>query len=349
MRVWSVTSLGVNLTPIVTREKTSLNGLRGKSLAVDAPNYLYQFLAVVRLGYGVPLKDSKGNLTSHLGGLIFRATSLIAEYDIKLVFVFDGQPSELKQEELRRRSVLRSQASDEWREAQQRGDRKKAFSKAVGSTRLTKSMIEDAKVVLNFLGIPYVVAPSEAEAQAAHMAIMGSVWAANSRDYDCLLFGAPRLARYVTISGSEFLPSKGVSRKLIPEIIHLDRFLSNLELSREQLVDLAILIGTDYNQGVHGIGPKTALRLMREYGALENLQMDMGEEITKRYKEIRNLFLNPSVTDDYSTNYGALNEEQLLGFLVGERGFDKKRVELAIKRMRSFYSSRSQTGLRMWL
>jgi flap endonuclease-1 len=344
-----VTSLGVNLTPIVTREKTSLNGLRGKSLAVDAPNYLYQFLAVIRLEYGVPLKDSKGNLTSHLGGLIFRTTRLIAEYDLKLVFVFDGQPPELKLEELRRRSALRSQASEEWKEAQRRGDREKAFSKAVASTRLTRSMIDDAKTVLNCLGIPYVVAPSEAEAQAAHMASMGSVWAANSRDYDCLLFGAPRLARYVTISGSEFLPSKGISRRLVPEIIYLDRFLSNLGLSREQLVDLAILIGTDYNQGVRGIGPKTALKLVRECGSLENLPSDIGEEIPKQYQEVRDLFLNPAVTDVYSTNYGTLDEEKLLGFLVDERGFERRRVETAVQRMKIFYSSRSQTGLGMWL
>lgn len=325
-----------------------MNGLRGKSLAVDAPNYLYQFLAVVRLEYGVPLKDPKGNPTSHLSGLIFRSTRLIVEYDLKLVFVFDGQPPELKLEELRRRSALRTQASEEWKEALEKGDREKAFSKAVTSTRLTRSMIEDAKTVLNYLGIPYVDAPGEAEAQAAHMASMGSVWAANSRDYDCLLFGAPRLARYVTISGSEFLPSKGISRRLIPEIVYLEKFLSSLGLSREQLVDLAILIGTDYNQGVRGIGPKTALRLMREFGSLESLPSDIRGEIPKQYLEVRELFLNPAVNDVYRTNYGTMDEGKLLGFLVDERGFERKRMETVIQRMRSFYSSRSQTGLGMW-
>ena len=325
-----------------------MNGLRGKSLAVDAPNYLYQFLTVVRLEYGVPLKDPKGNPTSHLSGLIFRSTRLIVEYDLKLVFVFDGQPPELKLEELRRRSALRTQASEEWKEALEKGDREKAFSKAVTSTRLTRSMIEDAKTVLNYLGIPYVDAPGEAEAQAAHMASMGSVWAANSRDYDCLLFGAPRLARYVTISGSEFLPSKGISRRLIPEIVYLEKFLSSLGLSREQLVDLAIIIGTDYNQGVRGIGPKTALRLMREFGSLESLPSDIRGEIPKQYLEVRELFLNPAVNDVYRTNYGTMDEGKLLGFLVDERGFERKRMETVIQRMRSFYSSRSQTGLGMW-
>jgi len=174
------------------------------------------------------------------------------------------------------------------------------------------------------------------------------VWAANSRDYDCLLFGAPRLARYVTISGSEFLPSKGISRRLIPEIVYLEKFLSSLGLSREQLVDLAILIGTDYNQGVRGIGPKTALRLMREFGSLESLPSDIRGEIPKQYLEVRELFLNPAVNDVYRTNYGTMDEGKLLGFLVDERGFERKRMETVIQRMRSFYSSRSQTGLGMW-
>ena len=341
--------MGVNLTPITVKEKTSLNGLRGKSLAVDAPNYLYQFLAVVRLEYGIPLKDQKGNPTSHLSGLIFRSTRLIAEYDIKLVFVFDGQPPKLKLEELKRRSALRMQASEEWEQAIQRGDREKAFSKAVTSTRLTRSMIEDAKTVLDCLGVPYVEALGEAEAQAAHMASMGSVWAANSRDYDSILYGAPRLARYVTISGSEFLPSKGIARRLVPEIIHLDKLLNSLGLSQTQLIDLAILIGTDYNQGVRGIGPKTALKLMREYHSLENLPSSIRDEIPDCYQEVRDLFLNPDVTDSYRTNYGTLNEDRLLSFLVDERGFDRKRLETVVQRMRSFYSSRSQTGLGMWL
>jgi len=341
--------LGVKLTPIILRDKTSLNGLRGKSLAVDANNVLYQFLSVVRLEYGIPLQDSKGNPTSHLGGLMFRATRLISDYDIKLVFVFDGQPPKLKMEELRRRSGLRLKAAKEWEEAVQRGDRAKAFSKAVTSTRLTQTMIQDAKTLLAYLGIPYVEAPSEAEAQAAHMAMLGSVWAANSRDYDSLLFGAPRLARYVTVSGREFLPSKGVSRKLVPEVIYLDKLLAALGLLQRQLIDLAILIGTDYNEGVKEIGPKTALKLIRKHGSLEKLPEEVKIQLPENFEEVRSIFQEPDVTDEYNTSNKGLNEEKLYEFLVQDRGFNQKRVETVVKRMREFYSARSQTGLRMWL
>jgi flap endonuclease-1 len=341
--------MGVNLTPIIVKETMSLDSLRGKSLAVDANNMLYQFLSVIRLQYGTPLQDSKGRPTSHLGGLIFRSSRLICDYDIKLVFVFDGEPPRLKFEELKRRSIIRFEAKKEWEEAVVMGDEERAFSKAVTSTRLTRDMIEDSKRVLRHLGVPYVEAPGEAEAQAAHMARIGGVWAANSRDYDSLLFGAPRLARYVTISGSEYLPSKGISRRLVPEVIHLDKLLDTLGISWEELIDLAILIGTDYNMGVKGVGPKTALKLIKEHGRLENLPSEIRAQIPENYEEVRRLFKEPKVTDNYSTNYTDLDEEGLRRFLVGEKGFAEERVETVVKRMKNFYSTRRQTGLGMWL
>jgi len=341
--------MGVNLTPILVREKVSLNFFRGKSFAVDANNMLYQFLSVIRLRYGTPLQDSKGIPTSHLGGLVFRATRLICDYDIKLIFVFDGEPPRLKLEELKRRSMIRSKAKKEWEEAVAVGDEGRAFSKAVTSTRLTQAMIEDSKKVLRCLGIPYVEAPGEAEAQAAHMARMGRVWAANSRDYDSLLFGAPRLARYVTISGSEYLPSKGISRKLVPEVIYLDKLLDSLGINEEQLLDLAILIGTDYNMGIKGVGPKTALKLIREHGRLEDLPPKMRARVSENYEEVRGLFMEPEVIEDYSTNYTSLDEEGLHRFLEEEKGFSAGRIETVISRMKKYYSTRRQTGLGMWL
>jgi flap endonuclease-1 len=340
--------MGVNLTPIIRKEKSSLNGLRGRTLAVDASVTLYQFLSVIRLDYGVPLQDSRGRPTSHLTGLLYRATRLICDYDIRLVFVFDAAPPLLKQEELRRRSLIRLEAQRQWEDAVAQGDREKAFSKAVTSTRLTRPMIEEAKRLLQYLGIPQLQAPSEAEAQAAHMCQMGRVWAANTQDYDCLLYGAPRLTRYVTIAGTEYLPSKRAARKLVPEIIHLDRTLNSLGIGRDQLIDLAILIGTDYNRGIKGIGPKTALKLVKQYGTIECLPTELRAQVTENYGDIRRLFKEPEVTDNYTTNYGSLDEEGLRQFLVQERGFSLQRVEAVIERMRKFYSTRTQTGLGQW-
>jgi len=340
--------LGVNLTPIVVRHLVRLENLAGRKLAVDANNYLYQFLALVRLPDGVPLRSPDGTVTSHLAGLLYRTTRLISDYGLNLIFVFDGKPPEHKAKEIEKRRAMREKATEKWQEALAAGDYAAAFSKAVMTSRLTQSMVEDAKKLLDVLGVPFVQAPSEAEAQAAYMAGRGDVWASSSRDYDSLLFGTPRLLRYLTISGREFLPSKRASRPLKPELIILEEFLSECGITRLQLIDLAILIGTDFNEGVKGIGPKTALKLMRKYGAIENLSGDVRREIPAYYEDVRRLFLEPEVTSEYTTDYRQPKEEELYTFLCGERGFSRDRVEKAVERIKGSRKAIEQADLKRW-
>ncbi|UCE44511.1 MAG: flap endonuclease-1 [Candidatus Bathyarchaeota archaeon] len=341
--------MGVNLTPIIVKRILGLEELRGKSLAVDANNMLYQFLSLIRTRDGTPLKDSRGHVTSHLVGLMFRSTRLIYTYGIDLIFVFDGKPPELKEREIMKRRRLREKAKLEWEKAVEAGDYDTAWSKAVMTSRLTKSMTEDAKRLLELLGIPYIQAPSEAEAQAAHMAKKGDVWASCTRDYDSLLFGTPRLLRYLTISGREFLPSKGVSRPLKPELIDLEKLLSHHELTHRQLIDLAILIGTDFNKGIRGIGPKTALKLIRKHSKIEELPHDVRIRVSDNFESVRRTFLEPDVIFDYNLEYGKLSEEELHHFLCEKREFSKSHVETGIERMKRFYSARKQTGLERWV
>jgi flap endonuclease-1 len=207
--------------------------------------------------------------------------------------------------------------------------------------RLTRDALDDAKRLLGLLGIPWVQAPGEGEAQAAHMAGRGDVWAANSRDYDSLLFGAPRLVRYLTISGEEWLPSKGRARKLEPELIELDAMLGKLGITREQLIDLSILVGTDFNRGVKGIGPKTALKLIKRHGSIEALPGDTLENVAPHYREVRDIYLKPDVTTEYDVAPGKLDEAGLRSFLCGERGFSAERVDTLIERMRQAGRQRS--------
>ncbi len=326
-----------------------LEDLAGRTLAVDANNFLYQFLALIRTPEGIPLKAPDGTVTSHLAGLLYRTTRLVSEYGLGLTFVFDGKPSEYKQREIEKRRQLREKATKEWHEALDAGDYAKAFSKAVMSSRLTRPLIQDAKTLLTLLGLPYVQAPSEAEAQAAYMAREGDVWASSSRDYDSLLFGTPRLVRYLTISGREYLPSKMTSRLLRPEIITLDEFLSGIAITREQLVDLAILIGTDFNEGIRGIGPKTALRLVREHGRIDDLPDEIMKKVPGHYGDVRMLFLEPNVTSEYTTSYGPLKEDELYDFLCGQKGFSKARVRSAVERLRVSRGRMEQSDLKRWL
>ncbi|RLF15356.1 MAG: flap endonuclease-1 [Thermoprotei archaeon] len=340
--------MGVQLAKLVAKRVVELSSLKGRRLAVDANNVLHQFLALVRKPDGSLLTDPAGRVTSHLVGLAFRATRLLYEYDVDLVFVFDGRPPKLKEAEVAKRKLAKEKAEREWREALARGDLAKAFSKAVVTGRLTREMVDDAKRLLKLLGIPFIEAPQEAEAQAAFMASRGDVWASNSRDYDSLLFGSPRLVRYVTISGTEFLPSKGIVRPLKPEIIELEATLKLHGLTREQLVDIAILLGTDFNEGVKGVGPIKALKLIKSYGRLEALPPTIKSKLPPNYEEVREIFLNPKVTADYSISYGGLDEEGLRRFLCDEKGFSEERVETLIERMRAFYSKKRQLSLERW-
>ncbi len=341
--------MGVNLTPIMIKKILRLQNLRGKSFAVDANNTLYQFLALIRMPDGTPLQDSNCNITSHLAGLVFRSTRLICDYNMRLVFVFDGEPPKLKQREIVKRRELREKATSEWKAALKAGDYITAFSKAVMTSRLTRPMTEDAKRLLQLLGIPFVQAPSEAEAQTAYMAFKGDVWAASSKDYDSLLFGAPRLLRYLTISGKEFLPSKGIARPLKPELINLSSFLSHCGITREQLIDMAILMGTDFNRGIKGIGPKTAVNLLKKYGKIENTPAEIRSKIeSQNYEHVRKIFLQPPVTSNYTLKYDCLNEDELTDFLCNQRDFSRQRVETVIQRMKKFYANKKQTELEKW-
>jgi len=341
--------LGVNLTPIIVKKKIQLRDLRGKSLAVDANNVLHQFLALIRTRTTFPLMGPNGIITSHLVGLLYRTVHLISKYHLTLVFVFDGKSPPLKRREIEKRRRIKEKALIEWQRSLEKGDYAEAFSKAVMTGSLTSEMIEDAKKLLELLGIPYVQAPAEAEAQAAYMAKRGDVWASSSRDYDSLLFGTPRLVRYLTIEGKEFLPSRGVSRPLEPELIILEEMLSKIGITRGQLIDLAILIGTDFNEGIKGIGPKTALKLIKKYGKIERLPLKIREKIDSNYEDIRKIFLEPKVINDYSVEYKPFKEEELYEFLCVKKGFSRPRVERAVKRLKSAQEKIQQPSLEMWI
>ena len=324
--------MGVLLTPIAIKQDLALEDLRGKRVAVDANGELYQFLALIRLRDGSPLKDSHGRITSHLSGLFYRTTRLIADYEMELVFVFDGKPPALKFAEIHRRRTIKERYDAEHAAAIETGDLAKAYSKATMTSRLTREMAAEARELLRLMGLPVVDAPSEGEAQASHIATRGDVWAAASKDYDCLLFGTPRLVRFLTISGKEFLPSKGAFRAITPELIDTGEMLAHYNITREQLIDLAILIGTDFNEGIKGIGPKKALKLVSEFGSIENMPAEIQEPLAPLAPAIRDIFLHPDVVNDYRIEFRGADTEGIMRFLCDEREFSRERVINALKR-----------------
>ena len=329
-------------------EQTSFKALFGRSFAIDASIELHQFLALIRKRDGTLFTDPQGRVTSHLIGLLTRTSRLITDYKIRPVYVFDGRPNPLKRRTIDARRRVQQKAQAEYAQAIAAKDYSRAWSKVVMTGRVTGEILADAKRLLSLMGIPWFDALEDAEAQASFMAARGDVWAVGSKDYDCLLYGAPILARYLTLTGREYLPSKRISRRLIPELVKLSDNLEALGISREQLVDLALLVGTDFNEGVKGIGPKKALDTIRKYGSLETLPGGIKEKLPADLQEIRNIFLSPRVSREYSLKRSRPDPDGITRFLSGERGFSQDRVEKVAEQLTKA-ESQGDSQLGEWL
>ncbi len=339
--------LGTNIGELLKRETSSLTKLSGKALAIDALNAIYQFLAIIRLPNGTLLRDRRGRATSHLMGLFYRTINFL-EHGIKPIYVFDGRPPRLKEKTLEERRLIKEKFSREWREALEQGDMVKAFKKSVMTAHVDDVIISESKELLTLMGVPWVQAPSEGEAQAAYMASRGDVWASASQDYDSLLFGAPRLVRNLTIAGKKYYPKKGIVEDLIPEVIRLDEVLSSLGITREQLIDVAMLVGTDYNEGVKGIGPKTALKLIKRYGSIEEVVRARRIELGFDPEEVRRIFLNPEVSDQYELIWGEPEYAGIREFML-ERDFSAERVDRGLERLRKAVERWRSESLIRWI
>jgi flap endonuclease-1 len=325
-----VRNVGVELGEIFEKHDIQLSDLSGRVVAIDAFNTLYQFLSIIRQKDGTPLMNSRGEVTSHLSGFLYRTTNLV-EAGIKPVFVFDGKPPDFKARTLEERSKTRDKAMNRWKEALAAG-KEEAFIHAQASSHLKEDMIEDAKTLLGFMGIPVVQAPSEGEAQAAYMAMVEDADFAASQDYDSLLFGAPRVVRNLTVTGKRKLPRKNIYIDVNPEIIELGDALTANDITREQLIDIALLVGTDYNPGIKRIGPKTAMKLIKQHGGIEAVLVEKGEGI-ENLQEIKDFFLFPDVISDYKISWKSPKESEITDFLCSRHDFSEVRVKGAVGRL----------------
>ena len=341
--------MGVNLSDLTEPKSMEMEDLRGKKVAIDTYNIVYQFMSAIRQPDGYPLCDSKGRTTSHLTGLLHRTASLI-EAGIEPVFVFDGKPHPLKQATLDGRKERREKAEQEWKDAVERGDMKTAHTKAQQTSRMTDEVKESAKELIRYMGLPIVDAPSDGEQEAAYICRRKDVWATASQDFDSLLFGTPVLLRNLTMTGRRKVPGKDIYREIKTEVIDSEEFLRNLGISREQLVDMCILMGTDFNTGIKGIGPKKALKLVRDNGDLESVLRKIGEDIPD-YQEIRGIFLDYEGSDDYSVEHGPLDRQAVVDMLTSY-DFSADRVNSALDRIESARKEeepkRKQKALDAW-
>jgi flap endonuclease-1 len=338
--------MGVNLSDIIQSQKCSLEDFADKTVAIDAYNVIYQFLTNIRTQDGSMLMDDQGRPTSHLTGLFSRTAKLVS-LGIKPIFVFDGKPHELKTRTIQKRQAVKEKAKAEYQLALETGDFERARMKAAQSTHLTSEMVADTQRLLGYLGIPWLQAPSEGEAQACYLAQKGDAWAVVSQDFDALLFGASRLIRNLTVSGRRKVPGQNRYVNVEPEMIDVDFVLSALGLDRNQLIDMSILVGTDFNPGVKGYGPKKALKALREFKDLETVIKEKELEIPD-YDLVQKIFREPPTTDDYNIQWSAVDSEKVYEFLCEERNFSTDRVKSTLVSFEKFKGAVAQKSLDQW-
>ncbi len=341
--------MGVSLTELVKGRDIDFDFLKGRIVAIDAYNIIYAFLSTIRDRFtGEPLRDSKGRITSHLSGLFYRSSRML-DAGITPVFVFDGKPPEFKQKTIEERMKIRKGAEAKWKQALKEGDVEKVRLYSQGAIRLTEEMAEEAKHLLGLMGISWVQAPSEGEAQATHMLKKAQVWAVGSQDWDSLLFGADRMVRNLTVSGRRKVSGKERHTDIAPELIELEPVLKSLGITHDQLIMLGILIGTDYNpKGVKGVGPKTALKLVKEKKTLGKVFSGVEWGFDASPEDIFNFFKEPPVKDVHLKKE-KLDPQGLVLFLSEEHDFSRERVESGARKLEKLSEVRKQQGLGSFL
>ena len=349
MGVKNLSALFAN-SSIDLRRNIAFSDLNEKVIGLDAFNQLFQFLASIRDDRGRSLSDGEGRVTSHLIGILTRNSVLLQE-GVKMAYVFDGKSHPLKSQEKEKRRELTRLATIEYEKALKEDDLVKAKKFAQRTVKLTSEMIDDAKSLLDLMGIPWVQAPSEGEAQAAQMASEGISFATASQDYDALMFGSPKMIRNLNISGRRNLPG-GKSIEIKPELIELSDLLRGLEITHEQLIDLGILLGSDFNPGFKKVGPKTAYKFIKKHGDFETILKNEAliNSIETPYEEIRKIFLEPDVNKGIKLDLdGKFQADKIKDFLINQRGFSEGRYTGIIdKTAREIDDLESQSSLSDW-
>ena len=308
---------------------------------------IYSFLIAVRSD-GQQLMSEAGETTSHLMGLFYRTLRMV-DNGIKPLYVFDGSPPKLKSGELAKRFQRKSEAHEQHEEAKETGTAEDVEKFSRRTVRVTREHNEECRRLLKLMGVPFIVAPTEAEAQCAVLARAGKVYAAASEDMDTLTFNTPVLLRHLTFSEQ---------RKEPIQEIELAKVLEGLQMEMDQFIDLCCLLGCDYLDPIPKVGPNSALKLIREHGTLAAVVESMQSgALRSKYTipedypalEARELFLHPDVRDadheDCDFKWESPDTEGLIQFLVTEKGFNEDRVRSGASRLGKNMKSQQQSRL----
>ncbi|MDE1825037.1 MAG: flap endonuclease-1 [Candidatus Micrarchaeota archaeon] len=340
------------------KEQIEMEELAGRRLAIDAYNTIYQFISIIRGPDGTPLTDSKNRVTSHLSGLFYRTINVL-EKGIVPIFIFDGKPPLLKQRTLEARANQREEAYRGWQQARAKGQLEEARGYAMASSKINEWIIESSKELLGYMGVPYIQAPSEGEAQAARMVMEGTAYAAASQDYDLFLFGSDVIIRNLTVTGRRKLPGKNIYVNVEIERILLHKFLSHFGIDRKRAIWMGMLVGTDFNEGIEKVGPKTALKIVKEHGSLDEIVAYVKEKYNKEFDadpyEVERFFLEPDTIEIQSAELEKVisgskpDRGAIIRFLCSEHEFSEERIGKYADKLLEVRHGSGQKGINSWL
>ena len=334
--------MGLQIGEIVPRHDVKFEDLKGKIIAVDAFNAIYQFLSSIRQPDGTPLMDKKGKTTSHLSGLFYRNIALLSE-GIKLVYVFDGEYHKLKGRTHEHRADAKLAAQEKYEKAKEDEDIEAMGKYARGFVKLDEEKVEESKKLLSAMGIAAVQAPGEGEMQCAQIVKDGEAYAVGSQDYDALVVGGTRLIQNLTLSRRRKTVSGYVD--IAPEVIEYSSVLQELGVDPDQLISLAILVGTDFNPGgVKGIGPKKALALVKQKKYPVEIFREVEHQLDFNWQEVFEIFKKPNVKK-VKVSFPKLNGDTIKEILVKDHDFSLERVEKQMEKLHELKKKGAQRTL----
>lgn len=341
--------MGLQIGEIISKKQIQFSDLKGKTIFVDAFNAIYQFLTTIRQPDGTPLKDSKGNITSHLSGLFYRNIKLITE-GVKLIYVFDGEAPDLKGKTKEKRLEAKKIAKEKYEKAVSEEDVEAMGKYAKSEVYLDEKKIKESKELLQAMGIGVVQAPGEGEAEASYLVEQGLGYAVASQDYDCLMFKTPLLIQNLSMSRKRKTISGYI--EVFPQIIKLSEVLKELEINQEQLICLGILCGTDYNSGgVKGLGPKKSLSIVKEFktkekifNAIKSDEKFEKYEINFVWEDIYNEIEKPNIKKDVKIEFPKVDKDKIKEILL-KYEFSENRIDNQLEKLDDLKKARAQKTL----
>ncbi len=335
--------MGIKFGDLTVKKPIGFEELKNKKVGLDASNVLFQFLSSIRSVDGEPLMDKEGSVTSHLVGIFSRFTNLM-EKGIKFAVCFDGIAPELKAQTQEERRIRKIEAEEKLKQAREDEDYELISKYSKQTARLNEGIIKESKLLFEYLGITTIQAPSEAEAQISYLNKINALDYTASSDMDCLVYGAPKLLVNLTLSTRRKLGGKII--KIQPEVIELEEFLNSMGINNEQLLIMAILIGTDFNDGIKGIGPKKALKIVKENKDYDKVFKNLNPDFD--WEEVRDVFLKMPIEKNIKLKFdNKIQEDKIKELLVEEHDFNLERVEKTLDKLKKL--NKGQKDLGKWL